>query len=53
MENIAQVKRVFRILFSWVTGLTLTSAVITVLAGIMFHTERRLRRIEKEQGQQE
>jgi len=36
MENIAQVKRVFRILFSWVMGLTLTSAVITVLAAITY-----------------
>ncbi len=36
MENIAQVKRIFRILFSWFVGLTVISAIITVLAGMIY-----------------
>ena len=36
MENIAQMKRIFRILFSWFLGLTAISAVIAVLAGIIY-----------------
>ncbi|WP_276621426.1 dicarboxylate/amino acid:cation symporter [Syntrophomonas wolfei] len=36
MENIAQMKRIFRILFSWFLGLTAMSAVIAVLAGMIY-----------------
>ncbi|MEN6459946.1 MAG: cation:dicarboxylase symporter family transporter [Syntrophomonas sp.] len=36
MENIAQVKRIFQILFSWFLGLTVIAAVITVLAGMLY-----------------
>ncbi|MDD3894886.1 MAG: cation:dicarboxylase symporter family transporter [Syntrophomonadaceae bacterium] len=36
MENIAQMKRIFRILFSWFVGLTAMSAVISVLAGMIY-----------------
>ncbi len=36
MENIAQMKRVFRILFSWFMGLTVMAAVISGMAGIVF-----------------
>ncbi|MBP7332661.1 MAG: cation:dicarboxylase symporter family transporter [Firmicutes bacterium] len=35
MENIAQMKRVFRILFSWFAGMTAVSGVITALAGMI------------------
>ncbi len=36
MENVAQMKRIFRILFSWFLGLTAMSAVIAVLAGMIY-----------------
>lgn len=36
MENIAQTQRIFRILFSWFLGITGMSAVISVLAGIIY-----------------
>lgn len=36
MENIAQMKRIFRILFSWFVGLTAMSAIIAVLAGMIY-----------------
>ncbi|MDD4803295.1 MAG: cation:dicarboxylase symporter family transporter [Syntrophomonas sp.] len=36
MENIAQVKRIFRIIFNWFVGLTVVAAVITVLAGMLY-----------------
>jgi Na+/H+-dicarboxylate symporter len=40
MENIAQVKRIFRILISWFAGLTAVSGVVTVLAGMIFFPQR-------------
>lgn len=36
MENLAQMKRIFRILFSWFVGLTAVSAVIAVSAGMIY-----------------
>ncbi|MEN6327320.1 MAG: cation:dicarboxylase symporter family transporter [Syntrophomonas sp.] len=36
MENIAQMKRVFRILFSWFVGLTVLSAMIGFFAGMIY-----------------
>ena len=36
MENIAQMKRIFRILFSWFVGITAVSGVIAMLAGIIY-----------------
>jgi Na+/H+-dicarboxylate symporter len=36
MENIAQMKRIFRILFSWFVGITAVSGVIAVLAGMIY-----------------
>ncbi|HWQ75455.1 MAG TPA: cation:dicarboxylase symporter family transporter [Syntrophomonas sp.] len=36
MENLAQMKRVFRILFGWFTGITVIAAAISWLAGIIY-----------------
>jgi len=36
MDNIAQMKRIFKILFSWFLGLSALSGVIAVLAGVIF-----------------
>ncbi|HWQ75348.1 MAG TPA: cation:dicarboxylase symporter family transporter [Syntrophomonas sp.] len=36
MENVAQVKRIFRILFGWFVGLTVLSAVVTVGVGVLY-----------------
>ncbi len=40
MENIAQMKRIFRILFSWFVGITVVSGVIAMLAGIIFFPQQ-------------
>ncbi|HQD76568.1 MAG: cation:dicarboxylase symporter family transporter [Peptococcaceae bacterium MAG4] len=36
MDNIAQMKRIFKILFSWFLGLTVISGAIAVLAGMIY-----------------
>ncbi len=36
MENIAQMKRIFRTLFSWFAGITVVSGVVAVLAGVLY-----------------
>ncbi len=40
MENLAQMKRIFRILFGWFLGFTLLAAAISVAAGMIFFPQQ-------------